>query len=191
VPYGSNLPMTAEQQRAMLEELARQRMAMRGAGPPTGPGRSPGAPMMPPPPQPPPGLDSYAPPPPPPNTPASPSWFGPPTPAGLPPAPVPPPAHTRPRASRRRDAFAALLDEQAARASPVSPGGVSSPSPPGAFPPPTVSAVSGYDSGAAYGGMAAYEGGKGGTVDTPSRRPPDEAHAPGLMSWIARRLGMA
>ena len=101
------------------------------------------------------------------------------------------PAQTRPRVRRPHDAFAALLDEQAARASPVSPGGVSSPSPPGAFPPPTVSAVSGYDSGAAYGGMAAYEGGKGGTVDTPSRRPPGDGHTPGLMAWLQRRLGMA
>ena len=76
--------MTAEQQRAMLEELARQRMAMGGMGPPMGAGRSPD-------PAPAPGLSAYAQPPP--NTPASPSWFGPaqPTPAGLPPAPVPPP----------------------------------------------------------------------------------------------------
>ena len=154
-------------QQQLIAELARQRRAMAGAGPPMGPGLPPpGAPPpMPPtgpptPAQPPPGLDSYTPPPPPPNTPASPSWFGPPSPASptpgtMPPAPVPPPVASPPGAPRPRGAFARLLDQQVAKApSPVAqPAGVPSPPPAGAFPPPTVSPVSGYNSGAAYGGL--------------------------------------
>ena len=124
------------------------------------------------------GLGSYAQPPA--NTPASPSWFGPPSPGTAPPAPVPPPVRApSAKRARRRDSLASLLDEQAgcfppSLSRPVFP----SPSPAGAFSQtPTISEVSGYDPGAAYGGltgdrqgpaertgMAVYQGGRGGTV---------------------------
>ena len=176
-----------------------------------------------PPPPPPPGLDAYTPPPP--NTPASPSWFGPPSPGRVPPAPVPRPVRVpSAKRARPRDPFAEMPQPSPA----PQPTGVPTPAPVGAF--------SGFDPTAAYAGagstyggltgdrqgpaertgmahgggtgagMAAYargggtagppdewiyQVGKGSSVTTPSKRPAGDAHTPGLMDWIARRLGWA